>query len=589
MTHLSKYLFSILLVTVGLSSLAQKVTVDAKCNNEFPALGENVQITYSFSSSQQIPNDLSLEAPNFGSLKVLQQGNAGTSNSIKIINGVREQTSTLKFAFILQPTKKEKVTIGELSFVSGGKKYKSKTFEINVGAKDPKAKIVPKNVNLLGRISVSKSNLILGEHALVTHKLYSKVRGISGGEQEFPTTKGLWTEALPANNDSATQETIAGVVYDVHIIKREIVFPQTTGEIKISPFSIEISYGGGYSMRTRRFEPYKKETIKSNSPTINVSALPKGAPNSFQNLVGKNVKMDYSYSVNSLEAGQPLEIKIKISGQGNMRQLEQPNLLLPSDFDAFDPEEKESIKLTTSGLSGYKEFSFLVIPQYHGVYEIAPFEYSYYDLESKSYQTISRPAQTINVSKSANSIAKSENGGVIEKKNVKVLNTEIRHITLQTTLVKKGTAFFGSTWFWTGLTAPFGLLLALLLFTKKAPKEKNETEINRKKAGKKSFKALASAQNKLSQNDSVGFYSELYNGVLTYLSDKFQVPTASLSKESISTTLQTNGVDTDTQNSIVEIIESCEMARFAPVSQSGAEQTMLLAKNTIQKIEKDAK
>jgi hypothetical protein len=133
------------------------------------------------------------------------------------------------------------------------------------------------------------------------------------------------------------------------------------------------------------------------------------------------------------------------------------------------------------------------------------------------------------------------------------------------------------------------LLLALFLFTKQAPKEKNETEINRKKAGKKSLKALASAEGKLNQNDSTAFYSELYNGVMTYLSDRFNVPAASLNKDNIVNTLQDKGIDIETQKSLVEIIESCEMARFAPVTQSGAEQTMELAKATIQKIEKDAK
>ena len=70
---------------------------------------------------------------------------------------------------------------------------------------------------------------------------------------------------------------------------------------------------------------------------------------------------------------------------------------------------------------------------------------------------------------------------------------------------------------------------------------------------------------------------------------EFQVSAASLNKETILNTLSNKNIDEATQNNVIEIIESCEMARFAPVTQSGAEQTMKLAKSTLQKIEKDAK
>ncbi len=366
-------------------------------------------------------------------------------------------------------------------------------------------------------------------------------------------------------------------------MKKEIVFAQKTGEVEIPSISVDLNIGGGF------FSQGTKETIKSNSQTFKVKPLPNGAPTSFDNQVGKNYKLEMSYSTNQLKSGEALDIKIKIKGEGNIKKMNAPALSFPTDFEVFDAEIQDNIKTSTSGTSGSKDFSYLVIPRHHGTYEIPEFQYSYFDLNSKSYKTLTYPAQVIEVEKGDGESVASTNNYNSNKEEVEVLNNEIRHINTKTKLEKSGTYFFKSTSFWAGLCLPPVLILSAFFLIGLKPKEKDASVFDKKNASKKAFKTLAEADACLKSKDDLGFYESLYKGMLQYLSNKFTVPTSSLTKENIKLTLEKHEISNDLTTQFLTILDECEMARFAPITHLGAQQTMDKTKSIIQNIEKNAK
>jgi hypothetical protein len=585
---ISKFILAITVILASVHVGAQDIYVDIECTNQYPGVGEQIKISYVLKLKMNggmasiSHSGIKIKKPSMSGLNVTQEGNESTGFSF---GGGGKDMKLSKYSFIAQPTKKGTVKIDPFTFVMNGESYTSDSFTLKVGEGDPKAKIIPQNSNYFLRIEISKSDLYIGEHALVTYKLYSHYSNISITNYDFPMANGLWKEEIKTGSKGwpQTQETIGGKAYLVIPLKKEIIFAQKTGKVEIPGITVDLSIGGGF------FSQGTKETIKSNSPTLNVKPLPQGAPESFDNQVGKNYKLEMSYSTNQLKSGDALDVKIKIKGDGNIKKLNAPVLEFPSDFEVFDAEIQDNIKTSTSGTSGSKDFSYLVIPRHHGSFEIPEFNYSYFDLSSKSYKTLTFPAQTLEVSKGDNESVASTNSFNSNKEEVEVLNNEIRHINVKTNLQKSGTYFFKSTSYWLGLCLPPLAFIGTLLFLGLKPKEVDLSKVAKKNASKKAFKTLAAADICLQSKDDLGFYEALYKGMLDYLSNKFTVSTASLSKENIKDTLLNNKIDENLTAQFMSILDECEMARFAPITHSGAQQTMDKTKSIIQNIEKNAK
>lgn len=584
-----KYIIGALLLFTAAQLKAQgDIYVDIECSNQYPGVGEQIKISYVLKLKMKggtasiSHSGIKIKKPSMTGLNVTQEGSESTGFSF---GGGGQDMKLSKYSFIAQPTKKGTVKIDPFTFYMNGESYTSDSFTLNVGEGDPKAKIIPKNSNYFLRIDISKSDLYIGEHALVTYKLYSHYSNISITNYDFPMTNGLWKEEIKSGSKGwpQTQETIGGKAYLVIPLKKEIIYAQKTGEVEIPGITVDLNIGGGF------FSQGTKETIKSNSPTLKVKPLPKGAPISFDNQVGKNYKLEMSYSTNSLKSGDALDVKIKLKGEGNIKKMNPPVLDFPSDFEVFDAEVEDKIKISTSGTSGSKEFSYLIIPRHHGTYEIPEFKYSYFDISTKSYETLTFPAQTLDIEKGDNESIASTNNFNTNKEEVEVLNNEIRHITEKTTLEKSGTYFFKSTSYWIGLCLPPVLFLAAFLFLGLKPKERDESVFAKKNASKKAFKTLAAADAYLQSKDDLGFYEALYKGMLEYLSNKFAVSTSSLSKENIKATLLSHSIDESLTTEFMSILDECEIARFAPITHSGAQQTMDKTKSIIQNIEKNAK
>ncbi|CAG5084914.1 BatD family protein [Parvicella tangerina] len=579
-----KSLTVVLLLSMYVNTVhGQDIYVDISCTNQYPGVGEKIKLSYILKKKLKggmatiSHSGINISKPDMKSLNVIDEGTEGSSFSFGGFGGGGDMQVS-KYSFILQPTTEGEVKLAPFSFKMNGETYTSKSFTIHVGKGDPNATIVKKNANYFISIDVSKKELYPGEHAVVTYTIYSRSSNISLQKSEFPMSDAFWSEEIdPGKNGfGQTQVNIDGYAYLKIPVKKQVIFAKEAGVFEIPPCSAELVVGGGF------FSQGTLEKLQSNAPKLTVKSLPSGAPDSFQGQVGKDYDLEVSYSTTKLKAGEPIDVIINLTGKGNLNKLAAPELSFPLDFDAYEPEVSGSINLSMSnGFSGNRKFNYLVIPRHHGTYEVPAFEYSYFDLASKTYKTLSHPAQTIEVEKSNNSTPATVNGGTsTPKEDVEVLNEEIRHIAYNTELTSSKTTFFKTTLFWTGLTVPLGLTLAGFLFAIFRPKETKKDK--KKTAGKKVFKTLKAAEQKLSAQDNLGFYDELYKGLMQYLSNKLETPFSDLTKESIVEKLGHK----ELSKSVLNILESCEMARYTPISSEGAQDTMNKTKSLIQQIEK---
>ena len=144
-------------------------------------------------------------------------------------------------------------------------------------------------------------------------------------------------------------------------------------------------------------------------------------PESFRGAVGK-FNFSASLDKSRTKTNEPISLKFNISGTGNIKLLELPPFELPSGFEKYDPKTEEQIN-RSGRISGVKKAEYLLIPRIAGTREIPAIDFSYFDPEKKSYQTIK--------SKSFNLVIEQGQSGNVELSNqhsIEQLESDIRYI-----------------------------------------------------------------------------------------------------------------------------------------------------------------
>ncbi|MGW8170360.1 MAG: BatD family protein [Stutzerimonas stutzeri] len=124
----------------------------------------------------------------------------------------------------------------------------------------------------------------------------------------------------------------------------------------------------------------------------------------------------------------------------------------------YDPVHSEQVTTPLSGMQGKIADKYTIIPQYQGNYTIKGLTFSYFDLSTKTYKTITSNDIVIKVldgPTSSDSSVAATPGAVTNKQAVKSTN-QFRFIALKTQLHSTHKEdFFGSGLFYTLLFLPF--------------------------------------------------------------------------------------------------------------------------------------
>jgi len=138
-------------------------------------------------------------------------------------------------------------------------------------------------------------------------------------------------------------------------------------------------------------------TVSAGSRTINVKSLPEnGRPIDFTGAVG-DFDFKVTTSKQTLKATEALEANVEVSGHVNLKLFTLPKLSLPSALEVYEPEHKESVSVNLNGMSGVSSDSYTIVPSYQGKYPIPSISFSYFDLKTERYKTITSNEIVINV------------------------------------------------------------------------------------------------------------------------------------------------------------------------------------------------
>ena len=516
------------------------------------------------------------------------------SNSVQYTNGVMTQQIVISYGLVAK--KEGKITIGVASVMAGGQKLETSpiTIEVVKGATgnqtntnqtdDPKYNSKVSGGDVFIRTGVSKNKCYVGEQVTITQKIYSRLQIV--GFQKFaqPTYDGFYAQAQESvSKGQATVENIDGVNYYTYELFRSSAIANKAGKINLNSVEGDVVVRRQTSAKPKNiFEQFfgaagyedVPVAVKSKPIVVEVMTVPEeNKPLSYYGAVG-----DFSYKVqptrNELKANDAFNLKLTISGKGNLKLLDAPKLNLPESFETYDP------KISESGNS--KTFDYLIIPREEGEFKLENLDFSYFSLDSKKYITI--PAPEIKITVLAPDPGSKGAQVYSQQSQIKETENDIRYIKKgDFVLVKSESEFFNSFTHTLLLLLPVIALLIGLVFRKAHLKNNSDLVlVKERKAAKLAKKQLVSAEKLMQQNKKDEFYTEILMALNSYIGNKLNIPIADLSRERITEVLNKKQVSTDCTTKLIATLETSEYAKYAPGAVSGDLQQVY--KNTVELI-----
>ena len=122
-------------------------------------------------------------------------------------------------------------------------------------------------------------------------------------------------------------------------------------------------------------------------PEVKITAqeLPPGAPSSFTNAVG-NFRISSTTDARDLSANEPITVKIKVTGTGNIHSIACPALTDASNWKLYPPNKLDPGQNTRS-IQGTVEFQQMMRPVAQ-TDAIPPFELTFFDPSTQQYKTV---------------------------------------------------------------------------------------------------------------------------------------------------------------------------------------------------------
>ena len=97
----------------------------------------------------------------------------------------------------------------------------------------------------------------------------------------------------------------------------------------------------------------------------------------------------------------------------------------------------------------------------------------------------------------------------------------------------------------------------------------NIIAVKERKAAKLAKKQLVIAEKHMQANNKDLFFTEVLNALNKYIGDKFALSIVELSKDRITEMLLSKNVKEETAKHVIETLNTCEYAKYAPSSVTG--------------------
>lgn len=503
----------------------------------------------------------------------------GPTTSMTFINGKSSKSKALNYS--LFPLKTGTFTIPSIRATINGRVYTTEPINIEVidssqsvieATRDNSVSTLEDKIFLV--LKTPKTDLYVNERLPVKILLF--VSDLSVRDVQYPNLSdvGFITEdyAQPKQYSQAVQ----GVRYDI-VEFDTVIYPTRTGQIKLGPATLQCNilmrsqdrrspfswndsffdddfFGTVFNRQERR-----PITLSSLEVDLNVKELPKeDQPEDFSGAVG-NFNFDVSVNPTDIKVGDPITVRMEISGSGHLKTVDMPELIDDENLKVYEPSIKEE--------RGVKYLEQVVIPKAENVLEIPAFKFHYFDPDLGKYQTITKGPFPIKVTEftgdSGINIVGLQEQNYISKPEI--LGQDIVFIKDDPGKLRlKNKLFYRSFSYYMFLLLFSIFWIGTYIYLKKTQKLETDVRYARKyQAPKQAKKGLKQAKLMMTQNKGSEFYDIMFKTLQQYLGNKFHLSSGTITFESIRQILSQQSISENILNKLEIVFNECDRIRYA--------------------------
>lgn len=586
-------------------SAAEEVSVEALVESRAVPVGGQttlvVKVNGKFRKSAE---------PQLPSLDEFDVYKSGTSQSFSIVNG--RPTATLQFNYTLVAKKAGTYTIAPIRFQVGDDIYTADPVQIEVVQSAPVPP--PPDDQQQGDVDagvdqsiydtpifvaahIDRDTVYVNQQITWTLGFYTDGRANLLRTPEFtpPSSEGFWVEDLPPQRNYT--KSIKGRHYTVNEIKRGF-FPTAPGEYTIGSARVEVvlddmssrSIDDFFNFRLRTFGFGKPKTLSTAALRITVLPLPRtGRPADFSGLVGRDLKLVLQADKQIVRAGEPVNVTLQISGEGNFKTMAAPKIPELPGFKMYESGSKSDLFKSGYVVSGRKRTDFVLIPKSEGKTIIPSVDLSYFDPVDREYKSIRSNAIHLEVTpgevESGRQVVFTGSGQEID-----VIGTDIHFIHgVPASIDIGGSRLYQGRLF----LAIHALPLLAVVFSLAVERRRRQWRADEKlarasRAARKAEKRLRRARDAVDSDATGEALSLVSQAIRGYVADKMNVSASGLTHDSITDFLESQSVAADDVESVVSLLRDCDSAQYTRTVTDAGEAIRLVdrGRETMKKLEK---
>lgn len=479
----------------------------------------------------------------------------GQSSQITIINGQRSMQMQRTYQIELQ--KPGDYTIASFNVPTDAGTLKTRPLSLKVAKPSP---MNIANSPAFLQLSVPKKEIYLGELVPVDIQLYVEEARLVQGPQLVGEGFNIGKIAEPTKaNTRVNNRNLTLVTF------RTVATPVKTGTLSLGPVSLILDVPVPGS-RPDVFFGRPSQRIKPTTEEVKITVLspPPGAPPGFTGAVGK-YEMSYTAGPTTLAVGDPITIKLTISGQGAIEGLTLPKLDHWKGFK-FYPANTRTEHSDPLELSGTKYFEQVVIPQNPELRTLPTFEWSYFDPDQRAYRTLVGAAIPLQLSSAAVSMAPPPILGTNAPASGEAGAPGLRHIRPQLGVVLTApTPLWNQGWFLGIQLIPVGIwgVLRARRFQQESlannPRLKRQREVAVVVAS-----GLQDLKSQASRQEPEAFFETMIRILRAQIGQKLDLPESGLTESVIDEKLIPRGLSADAGSALHDLFRQSNQFRYAP-------------------------
>ena len=552
-------------------------------------LGVNENLRVDFKMNKDGDN---FNPPSFNGFRVVGGPNQSVSNSW--INGVRTFSKT--YSYFLTPEKKGNYTIGQASIEIDGDIYKTLPVKVQVTeavesslSPGSPSSVIDDDIEL--SIEISKSNPYLNEPISVEFKLLfnPKINVTNLGEIDNPEFKNFWSQNIKIPRLEIKSTSYKGQRYNYVTWKKALLFPQKAGDLELLPLTLDVTIDVPTNRRDFFGNTIYTQTSKkvaSRKRIIKVKNFPEnGKPESFNGAVG-NFDISLNSSKSQLKATESFQLEFKVNGNGNLKLFSLPEIIVPSSLEKYAPEFKEKINTSLSGMNGEISNVYTIVPQYQGKYPIPPVEFSFFNPKTEQYVTLYSNESIVDVLDGPTRLSESNVQASNPVSNSITSSDQFNFIKLSSDFIQidRKNIIDSKKILFTLFLIPIIILVLAIIYFNLRNKKVSENILKSRDADLLARQYLNNA--KIDMNNKDSFYASLENALFNFIKSKYLIEREDFSKDRLKSILEKDKISDNIIEDLIDIINSCELARYTPTTPEGMDQDYEKAVKVISNFDK---